>query len=95
MPQLMNVTNEFIALTGYCLTHASYVLNMHGKRRRVSKKTAIQADVRKTGLRGRKKKYTEEQSPGFVEIDPGAIYEAAFMINLQSGHLNCFIKIFL
>jgi len=52
--------DEFIALTGYCRTHASYVLNMHGKRRRVSKKTVIQADVRKSGRRGRKKKYTED-----------------------------------
>jgi len=52
--------HEFIALTGYCRTHASYVLSMHGKRKRVSKNTVMQADVRKTGRSGRKKIYTED-----------------------------------
>lgn len=59
---------EFIALTGYCRTHASYVLNMHGKRIRISKKTVIQADVRKTGRRGRKKKYTEDVKKALIKI---------------------------
>jgi hypothetical protein len=60
--------DEFTALTGYCRTHASYVLNMHGKRRRVSKNRVIQADVRKTGRRGRKKTYTEEVKKALIKI---------------------------
>ena len=60
--------DEFIVLTGYCRTHASYVLNMHGKRRRVSKNRVIQADIRKTGRRGRKKTYTEEVKKALIKI---------------------------
>jgi hypothetical protein len=60
--------DEFIALTGYCRTHASYVLSMHGKRRRVSKKLVIQADVRKMGRRGRKKTYTDEVKKALIKI---------------------------
>lgn len=60
--------NEFIALTGYCRTHASYVLNIHGKRKRVSKNRVIQADVRKTGRRGRKKVYTEEVKKALIKV---------------------------
>ena len=60
--------DEFIALTGYCRTHASYVLNMHGKRKRISKKTVIQADVRKSGHRGRKKTYTDDVKKALIKI---------------------------
>jgi hypothetical protein len=60
--------DEFVALTGYCRTHASYVLSMHGKRKRISKKTVIQADVRKTGRRGRKKIYTDEVKKALIKI---------------------------
>ena len=60
--------DEFIALTGYCRTHASYVLNMHGKRKRISKKTVIQADVRKSGRRGRKKTYTDDVKKALIKI---------------------------
>jgi hypothetical protein len=60
--------DEFTALTGYCRTHASYVLSMHGKRRRVSRNTVIQADVRKTGRRGRKKTYTDDVKKALIKI---------------------------
>lgn len=60
--------DEFIALTGYCRTHASYVLNMHGKCKRISKNRVIQADVRKTGRRGRKKTYTDEVKKALIKI---------------------------
>ena len=42
--------DEFTALTGYCRTHASYVLNMHGKRKRVSKNTVIELSTNKNGI---------------------------------------------
>lgn len=60
--------DEFIALTRYCRTHASYVLSTHGKRRRISKNMVIQADVRKIGRRGRKKIYTEEVKKALIKI---------------------------
>lgn len=60
--------DEFIALTGYCRTHASYVLNTHGKRKRVSKNRIIQADVRKIGRRGRKKIYTNDVKKALIKI---------------------------
>jgi hypothetical protein len=60
--------NEFIALTGYCRTHASYVLSTHGKRKRVSKNRVIQADVRKIGRRGRNKTYTEDVKKPLIKI---------------------------
>ncbi|NIM59898.1 MAG: DDE-type integrase/transposase/recombinase [Candidatus Aminicenantes bacterium] len=60
--------DEFTALTGYCRTHASYVLSTHGKRKRVSKNTVIQADVRKTGRRGRKKTYTDDVKKALIKI---------------------------
>jgi hypothetical protein len=60
--------DEFITLTGYCRTHASYVLSMHGKRMRVSKNRVIQADVRKRGRRGRKKIYTEDVKKVLIKI---------------------------
>lgn len=60
--------DEFIALTGYCRTHASYVLNTHGKRKRVSKNRIIQADVRKIGRRGQKKIYTNDVKKALIKI---------------------------
>jgi hypothetical protein len=60
--------DEFIALTGYCRTHGSYVLSTHGKRKKVGKNRIIQADVRKIGRRGRKKIYTEEVKKALIKI---------------------------
>lgn len=60
--------DEFTALTGYCRTHASYVLSSHGKRKRVSKNRVIQTDVRKTSRRGRKKVYGAEVKKALIKI---------------------------
>jgi len=60
LPQKGNL-DEFTSAAGYNRTYASYVLSMHGKKLRVSRKKVVVGDVRKSwGKRGRKKIYTSE-----------------------------------
>ena len=60
--------NEFVALTGYRRSYASYVLSTHGKRKRISKNYVMQADVRKKTLRKRTKFYDEEVRKPLIKI---------------------------
>jgi hypothetical protein len=60
--------NEFVALTGYRRSYASYVLNSHGKRKRVSANQMIQADVRKRTSRKKTKYYDEEVKKPLIKI---------------------------
>ncbi len=60
--------NEFIALTGYRRSYASYVLSTHGKRRRVSTNQVIQADVRRRISRKKTKYYDEEVRKPLIKI---------------------------
>lgn len=60
--------DEFVALTGYRRSYASHMLTTHGKRRRVGVNWYIQADVRKKGVRGRKKVYGEEVRKPLITI---------------------------
>ncbi|MBI4654656.1 MAG: transposase, partial [Nitrospirae bacterium] len=56
----VKMLDEFIALTGYRRSYASYVLSTHGKRKRIGKNYIMQADVRKKTFRKRTKFYDEE-----------------------------------
>lgn len=60
--------DEFIALTGYRRSYASYVLTTHGKRRRVGMNRYIAADIRKNVVRGRRKVYGEEVKKPLITI---------------------------
>lgn len=60
--------DEFVALTGYLRTYASYVLSIHGKRKRINAKQVIQADVRKKALRKKTKYYDEEVKKPLIKI---------------------------
>lgn len=60
--------DEFVALTGYLRTYASYVLSIHGKRKRINAKQVIQADVRKKALRKKTKYYDEEVKKPLITI---------------------------
>ncbi len=62
------ILEEFVEWTGYCRTHASYVLSMHGKRKRINQKAVIQADVRKTARRGRHRIYIDEVKKVLIKI---------------------------
>jgi hypothetical protein len=59
---------EFVSLTGYRRSYASYVLSIQGKRRKVGKKRVIQADLRKRTLRGRRKYYDEYVRKPLIKI---------------------------
>lgn len=60
--------NEFVALTGYRRSYASYVLSIHGKRKRVSAKQMIQADIRKRTFPKKTKYYDEEVRKPLIKI---------------------------
>jgi len=60
--------DEFVALTGYLRSYASYVLSIHGKRKRINAKQVIQADVRKKTLRKKTKYYDEEVKKPLIKI---------------------------
>jgi hypothetical protein len=60
--------DEFVALTGYGRSYASYVLSIHGKRKRVSANQMIQADVRKRTSRKKTKYYDEAVKKPLITI---------------------------
>lgn len=51
------ILNEFIELTGYNRSYASHILQVHGKKIRVSNDTVIEGDIRNRAKRKRQKKY--------------------------------------
>lgn len=59
---------EFVSLTGYRRSYASYVLSIHGRRRKVGKKRVIQADLRRRTPRGRRKYYDEDVRKPLIKI---------------------------
>lgn len=60
--------NEFVALTGYLRSYASYVLSIHGKRKRVNARQVIEADIRKRALHKKTKYYDEEVRKPLIKI---------------------------
>lgn len=60
--------NEFIALTGYNRSYATYVLRAHGKKLRVTEKTIVEGDVRKRSRRRGKKTYGEDVKRALIKI---------------------------
>jgi hypothetical protein len=60
--------DEFVALTGYRRSYASYVLSSHGKRKRVGKNKVVQADLRKTNHRKKTKHYGEDVRKPLIKI---------------------------
>ncbi|MBI4654657.1 MAG: transposase [Nitrospirae bacterium] len=59
---------EFVSLTGYRRSYASYVLSTHGKRQRIGRHKIIQANVRKRAHRGRTKYYGEEVRKPLIKV---------------------------
>ncbi len=59
---------EFVSLTGYRRSYASYLLSTHGKRKRIGKHKIIQADVRKRSPRGCRKYYGEEVRKPLIKV---------------------------
>lgn len=60
--------DEFVALTGYRRAYASYVLSIHGKRKRINAKQVIQVDVRKRTFSKKTKYYDEEVRKPLIKI---------------------------
>lgn len=61
--------DEFVALTGYRRSYASFVLSSHGMRRRINAHRVVVADVRKQGRRGgRPKVYGQDVLTVLVSI---------------------------
>jgi hypothetical protein len=60
--------NEFIALTGYTRSYATYVLRSHGKKVRVREGTIVEGDVRKRFKRRGKKTYDEDVKRALIKI---------------------------
>jgi hypothetical protein len=60
--------NEFIALTGYTRSYATYVLRAHGKKVRVTEGTIVEGDVRKRFKRRGKKTYEEDVKRALIKI---------------------------
>jgi len=61
--------DEFVALTGYRRSYASFVLSSHGIRRRIDAHRVVVADVRKQGRRGgRPKVYGQDVLTVLVSI---------------------------
>lgn len=56
------ILNEFIELTGYNRSYASYLLRSHGKRIRISKDTQVVGDITKRTTRIKHKTYDERVS---------------------------------
>ena len=59
---------EFVSLTGYLRSYASYVLSIQGKRRKVGKKLVIQADLRRRTPRGLRKYYDEDVEKPLIKV---------------------------
>jgi len=62
------ILDEFVALTGYRRSYASYVLSIHGTRRRIDATRIAVADVRKRERRRRPKVYGSEVSKPLIAI---------------------------
>ena len=60
--------NEFIALTGYTRSYATYVLRAHGKKVRVMEGTIVEGDVRRRFKRRGKKTYDEDVKKALIKI---------------------------
>jgi hypothetical protein len=60
--------DEFVSLTGYRRSYASYVLSTQGKRKRVGRNTVMHADVRKRNHRKKTKQYGEEVKKPLIKI---------------------------
>ena len=56
------ILDEFIELTGYNRSYASYLLRSHGKRIRISKDTQVVGDITKRTTRIKQKTYDERVS---------------------------------
>lgn len=62
------ILDEFVALTGYNRSYASYLLNSHGKRIKVNKNIMLQADLTKKASRKRAKIYGDRVKKALVKI---------------------------
>jgi len=62
------ILNEFIELTGYNRSYASYILQAHGKKIRISNDTVIEGDIRNRAKRKRQKKYDDKVLKGLKKI---------------------------
>jgi hypothetical protein len=62
------ILDEFVELTGYRRSYASFVLSSHGRRRRIGTHRVLVADVRQQGRRGRPKVYGQAVLKVLVRI---------------------------